>query len=484
MKKYLSRVLCLLLCLALVFALCACDSGKTSSFTLDDDDSWELDDDADVTSDDVGGDTVDSDTSSGGAKKGNKKTDEAVANADSLSLSELVAKMPASLRGTTVTVCSWNPVTDVTDADKVVAKFEKQTGIKVKWTQIDYDNYEQKLTGLINSKKSPDVIRFISPAPARMYLCQDLETATGYDFKGAIWDSRATSSYSYKGKIYAAALKDSLNQQPTAVMYRPSQIKRYKFEDPYELWKSGKWTYDKFKEICRAFKAEVGHAAWMTSAVLDYLWLNDIDLIEFDTKTQQYKHNITSQKVINGLQEIIRNRDDVCPEAAGTGSLLENGTYLFYTDNILAARTTDFHFTELKAKNDLECVPFPVQTGKTYYTHFQEFEAYGVPKGATNGPAVYYFLRYYLSKENYNENTFFCSAHTLETYNYLMSQTNYNFNVDRRITDAAGKQNGGIHTMVRTGEMTEAQVKTQLDALVPFFNKAVKQANDTLAKFK
>ena len=65
-----------------------------------------------------------------------------------------------------------------------------------------------------------------------------------------------------------------------------------------------------------------------------------------------------------------------------------------------------------------------------------------------------------------------------------MSQTNYNFNVDRRITDAAGKQNGGIHTMVRTGEMTEAQVKTQLDALVPFFNKAVKQANDTLAKFK
>ena len=69
MKKYLSRVLCLLLCLALVFALCACDSGKTSSFTLDDDDSWELDDDADVTSDDVGGDTVDSDTSSGGAKR-------------------------------------------------------------------------------------------------------------------------------------------------------------------------------------------------------------------------------------------------------------------------------------------------------------------------------------------------------------------------------------------------------------------------------
>lgn len=483
MKKYFSRALCLLLCLALVFALVACDSKNTSSFNLDDDDSWELDDDTDVSGDEVSGDAADNTASSD--KKGNKNTKkvaETVANADSLSLEQLVAKMPSSLRGTTVTVCSWNPVTDVTDADKVVAKFEKQTGIKVKWNQIAYEEYDTKLTGLINSKKAPDVIRYIAPAPSRMYLCQDLETATGYDFKGDIWDSRATSSYSYKGKIYGASLKNSLNQQPTAVFYRPSQIKRYKLEDPYNLWKSGKWTYDKFKEMCRAFKQEVGHAAWMTSAVLDYLWLNDIDLITFDGT--KYKNNLSDPKVINGLQEIIRNRDDVCPEAAGTGSLLENGTYLFYTDNILATRTTDFHFTELKAKDDLTCVPFPTQQGKTYYTNFQEFEAYGVPKGASNGPAVYYFLRYYLYRGNYNENTFFVNKQCLETYDFLMSQKNYNFNVDRRITDAAGNQNGGIHTMVRTGEMTVDQVKSKLDSVSPFFDKAVKQANDTLAKFK
>ena len=65
-----------------------------------------------------------------------------------------------------------------------------------------------------------------------------------------------------------------------------------------------------------------------------------------------------------------------------------------------------------------------------------------------------------------------------------MSQKNYNFNVDRRITAAAGDQLGDIPAMIRKGELTEAQIKTKLDALTPFFNKAAKQANDTLAKFK
>lgn len=479
MKNYLSKILCLLLCIALVFSLAACGSTNTSSFTLDDDDSWDIDNGDDTGDiDDV--DTGD-DTSSTG-KSGNKKAAAAVANADSLSLSELVSKMPASLRGTTIKVCSWNPITDVTDADKVIKKFENQTGIKVKWTQVSYEDYESKITGFINSKTSPDLIRYIAPAPSRMYLCQDMRAATGYDFSGDIWDKRAIESYSYKGKLYGVSLANTLNQQPTVVMYRPSQISRYGFEDPYALWKSGKWTYDKFKEICRAFKQEVGHAAWMTSYTIDYLWMNDIDMLTFDGTS--YKSNLSDPRLINGLQEVIRNRDDVSPEAAAAGDKLTDGTYLFYTDNILAARTTDFHFTELKAKNDLECVPFPTQPGKTYYVNFQEFEAYGIPKGASNPSAVYYFLRYYLNPDNYNENTFFCSTQVLETYKYVMSQKNYNFNVDRRITAAAGDQLGDIPAMIRKGELTEAQVKTKLDALTPFFNKAAKQANDTLAKFK
>ena len=403
-----------------------------------------------------------------------------IADPDSLSWNDLVAKMPSALKGKTFTVVSWSPVTDVTDADKVVKKFEKDTGMKVKWTKMGYETYDTNIAALINAGKSPDLIRYISPAPSRMTLCQDLKSATGFDFSGDIWDSRVMKAYSYKGKYYAANLRNTLNQQPTVVVYRPSLIKQYKLEDPYTLWKNGQWTYDKFKEMCRSFKAEVGHAAWMTSRTIDLLWLNDIDLITFDGT--KYVNNLKNPAVISGLQEVIGNRDELCPEAAAESSKFENGTYLFYTDNIIALRRTDFHFTELKAKNDVEAVPFPTQAGKTYYTNFQEFEAYGVPKGAKYGTAAYFFLRCYANADNYDESTFFNSERILETYKYLMNQNRYNYNVDRLITKAAGNELGDIPAMIRTGKMTADQVVTKLDSISPFFNNAVNQANDTLAK--
>ncbi len=495
MKDYLSKILCLLLCLALALSITACGSAKTSSFTLDDDEEWDIDEDGDTEQgEDADGDGEDGDasgssksTKSGSTKSGEsgKSKDDvtaaAVSNADAMSLDQLAASIPAELKGKTFTVFSWNPVTDVTDADKVVKKFESATGIKVKWTKGSYETYNTKIAALQNAGKAPDLIRYISPDPSRMYLCQSLEDATGYDFKGAIWDERVMSAYSYNGKHYAANLKNTFNQQPTVVMYKPSIISRYKLEDPYTLWKSGQWTYEKFKEMCRSFKSQVGRPAWMTSKQIDLLWLNDIDLITFDGT--KYINNLKSPAVISGLQEVVGNKGDLCPESAADGDKLENGTYLFYTSNILALRRTDFHFTESKADNDIECVPFPTQAGKPYYTNFQEFEAFGVPKGSKCGAAAYYFLRWYANADNYDAKTFFNSEKILETYNYLMSQKNYNYNVDRLITKAAGIEFGDIDKMVRTGEMTAAQVETKLDSVSPFFNKAVKQANDTLAKF-
>ncbi|MBR4761277.1 MAG: carbohydrate ABC transporter substrate-binding protein, partial [Clostridia bacterium] len=320
MKNYLGKVLCILLCIALVFSIAACSSDDKQKTTLDlgEDDSWDIDDGG-------AGDSGETDVDTGAEdkEKANQNAQDAVADADSLSWTQLVAKMPAKLRGTTFTMFSWNPVTDVTDADKVVKNFETQTGIKVVWNQAAYEEYDTKLTALINAKKSPDLIRYITPAPARMYLCQDLKSATGYDFKGDIWDSRVMESYSYAGKYYAANLKNTFNQQPTAVVYRPSQIARYKLEDPYTLWKQGKWTYDKFKELCRAFKDETTRCGWMTSRTLDYLWLNNLDLITFDGK--KYKNNLSDKNVILGLQEVIANRDDVSPDAASMSDRFADG---------------------------------------------------------------------------------------------------------------------------------------------------------------
>lgn len=404
-------------------------------------------------------------------------------NGDDLSWNQLLAQMPQSLRGTTLKVYSWNPIKDVTGAEKVISDFEKQTGIKVDWKVGNYDTYDSDIAARINSGDSPDIIRYNNPSPSKMYSTQDVLTATGFDFKGAIWDERVTSSYSVNGKIYGVNLKNTFNQQPTVVTYSMSTINRYKLEDPYTLWKQGKWTWNKFVEMCKDFKEETGRPAWMTSGHFEPLWFNNVNMITFDGK--KYKNNLSDPAVLKALQQSANNlADGITCEAMREHDKLENGTYLFFTTNILAARRTDFHFSTLKTNDDLYCVPVPtgMSSDGKYYTHFQEFEAYGIPKGAKNASAVYYFLRYYLNADNYDEDMFFVNNQTLETYKYCMNQKNYHYTIDGSLTGDVGTANGDLDKFIRTGG-SAAQVKNKLDEVSNIFERAAKYGNELIAKF-
>lgn len=506
----------MLLAIAMVFSMVACGNSETeSAFELGGDEEWNVDVDSNsgdnqgatpgnqgatpgnqtgttstgatsngtasnaTSSSNKGSSTTSSTTQNGGSNTSVKTP--TTKNADSLAWKDLLAQMPSTLRGTTLNVCSWNPIKDVTGAEKVISDFEKQTGIKVVWTQKSYDTYEQDILAMINSGVAPDIMRYNHPTPAKMYLTQDVKSATGYDFKGAIWDKNATSAYTVNGKIYGVNLKNTFNQQPTVVTYSMSTINRYKLEDPYVLWKEGKWTWKKFVEMCKDFKEETGRPAWMTSGHTETIWFNNVDMYKFDGK--KYTSNLSDPKVLKAIQQSANNMADglVC-EAMREHDKLENGTYLFFTTNILATRRTDFHFSTLKANDDLYAVPVPtgVSSDGKYYQHYQEFEAYGIPKGARNPGAVYYFLRYYLNADNYDEDMFFVNNQTLETYKYCMAQKNVHYTVD--LTEAIDTNVGGISDFIRTGG-TAAQVQNKIDELKPVYERAAKQANETVAKF-
>lgn len=521
MTKF-KRIVCLLLAVAMVFSLAACGNSNTESIVdLGEDEEWGIEADTPENSTDVGTDGETSDAEGTGDKNDgstsgvdsndknksdknnntdknntdkNNNTDKGnndnkkpsvqtptIDNPDKLSWKELLAQMPSSLRGTELNVYSWNPIKDVTGAEKVISDFEKQTGIDVKWTVGNYDDYDSSIAALINSGDSPDIIRYNHPSPDKMYLTQDVKTATGYDFSGDIWDSRVTSAYSVNGKIYGVNLRNTFNQQPTVVTYAMSTIDRYKLDDPYTLWKNGDWTWDKFIEMCKEFKEETNRPAWMTSGHMEPLWFNNVNMIAFNGK--KYTNNISSPDVLKALQQSANFlADGITCEAMREHDKLEDGSYLFFTTNILAARRTDFHFSTLKSNDDLYCVPVPEGFGSKYYVHWQEFEAYGIPKGAKNAGAVYYFLRYYLDAENYDEDMFFVNDQTLETYKYCMEQKNSHYTIDGALTGVVGESNGDLATFIRTGG-TAAQVKNKLDEVKGLFDRAVKHGNDIIAKY-
>ena len=465
--KNFTRVVCVLLALALCLSFAAC---KKKGATDLGDDQIEALDASDIANEGVGGETTAT------------QKEKVVKNADDMTWSQLVSNMPADLRGSIVTVYSWNPIKDVSGAEDVIANFTKQTGIKVNWIQGSYEDYDTEILAKIKAGDSPDVIRYNHPTPVRMSLCQDIKTATGSDCKGAIWDSVLTSVYSVKGKTYAVNLKNTFNQQPSAVAYTMSNINRYKLEDPYVLWKSGKWTYNKFIEICRDYYDKSGNCGWMTSAQLDLIWFSGLRMIEFDGST--YKNNVNTSAYITAVQRCCDNhKNNITPEATRETSKFENGTYLFYTTTMLSARRTDSHFTTLKKNNDLYYVPFPTGANSTFYQNYQEYEAYGVPKGAKNGIGAYYFMRYYLNKDNYDESTFFVNNQALEAYNWCRSQQNVNYQCDRALTASVGNSNATLETWLRTTHEA-AQAQTQISSKAsPIVDRAVAEGNKIIANF-
>ena len=496
MKSNTKRILCLLLAIAMVFAIVGCGK-KTSNGPDFDDEDWVIDDDTTSTASDnesgVASD-VESQVDNGDGKVDGKgagtgttdksnsnKNETGLSNADSLSWSQLVSQMPSNLKGKTVTMYSWNPAKHVTGAEKVIANFEKQTGIKVDWKQGSYDNYDTEIAALINSGSSPDIIRYFAVNIYRMDLTQDVVSATGYDFKGDIWDSQVTSAYTVKGKVYGVNLKNTFNQQPTVVYYSGDTIKRYKLEDPYDLWKAGQWTFNKFVEMCKEFKEQTNRPGWMTNDHLDLLRFSGLDFLTFDGNT--YKDNSSDPQILTTLQKICTLKDTVTCEAMREQDKIENGTYLFTTDNMLCARTTDFHYETLKGNNDLMTVPFPSGFSSTFYEPMHEYEAYGFPKGCKNGPAAYYFLRYYLNRDNYDAKTFFVNNQALETYDYVMKQKRFYKVSSGPMAVTAGNSNGGLDDYIRTQGKPD-QIQSELDKVKPQFKRAAEQANEKVAKFK
>ncbi|MBO4733179.1 MAG: extracellular solute-binding protein, partial [Clostridia bacterium] len=179
MKKNILRILCLLVAIAMCLSFAGCEKKATKSSK------------AKGGSADIGDDTVEaldaSDISNDGVAGGSDAAtakEKVSGNADDMSWSQLLSNMPKDLKGSTVTVYSWNPIKDVSGAEQVVANFQKQTGMKVNWLQGNYETYDTEILAKIKAGDSPDMIRYNYPAPARMSLCQDIKTATGSDCKG------------------------------------------------------------------------------------------------------------------------------------------------------------------------------------------------------------------------------------------------------------------------------------------------------------
>ena len=479
MKQTIKSIFAMLLVLCMVFTIVGCGEDSSTASSNDNKDFF-VDETTDIENlqNNTESDTP-SENEEGGNQGGSVNIDIPKENVvGGKSWKEVLASMPKKLRGTSITVYNWNPASEYTGAPTVIKEFTKQTGIEVKWQKVEFGTYFTKIPAVIASGKNiPDVVRARGPVPEYLVTYQPLSTSK-YDFSDAAWDKKMMELYTVGGKAYATSLQNTHIGAVNVLFYNKSLIEKYDLEDPYKLWKKGKWDWDKYIEMCRDYKNESGNPAscgegWYWS----YLSAFDIDsAVAYNAKTNKYYNNMGDKGFLQVHQTLCKLYNEEKLFAFGQADQFNQGTRLFSIGTSIHMRRQNSYFGSLKSANDLYAVPMPApKSVKKYNQGMSEAEAYAITKGAPNPEAVPYFLRYFLDGANYELSTYFCNKQNLEVYNWCMNQENRNF-VFVYPEVIKGLDENGI--MGQTSD----QVKSFIDKNMGTIDKVVKEYNNTIKK--
>lgn len=489
------RILSMLLSIVMIFSLAACSKAENvssetdvieSTITSDIESEPTSDVNSDVSSNSTPASSNNTPASSNNTPVSSEQTTsskvEDTGKTTSKTWKEVLSSMPKKLSGTTLKIVSWNEVEQVKGAPQVIAKFEKMTGIDVKWQVINYGEYTTQIAAMIAAKKSPDIVRLHALDVGDMSVLQPI-SASGFNFNDTAWHKETSDYYTLNGQVYAVNLKDTLFHQPTVVLYNKDLIAQYDLEDPYELWKKNQWTFDKFIEICRDFRDEAGEGftPWSTQGLFDYANFMGTGFTKYDGT--KFVNNLSDKKLLTAWQQTLKwVEEGVTSQNFWDHDGFNSGKVLFHTTGMIAARTTQSYFTKHKANGTLGVAPVPPISGQKYTVVAYEMEAYGIAKGAKNPGVVPYFLRYYLDSSNYDANNFYADKRALDVYNWLVEQKNIYSNYDSYVIT---KDAGYEKDMVSALKVSKPeQVSTVLKSYNAVVNRACQQTNDKLKTFK
>lgn len=468
----IKSILATLLALTMLLSFAGCGSKDATSEPANNDDFFGIDESNIAGAEDTNSNAADKENS--GSVANTNKT-------GGKSWSEILGSMPKSLRGTTVKIWNWNAMSEYQGAATAIEKFEKQTGITVKWQTVNFDQYQAQLTSAVASGDVPDLARTRTCNPVILQNYQPL-SVSGYDFTDAAWDQTTLEDYSYNGKAYAATIKNTHLATVNIMMYNSALIDQYDLDDPYQLWKDNKWTWDNFIDICRKYK-KASNAELAAASFSMEPWFNIHGLLgPIERQGEKYVNISCTEKFVKVAQKLAQLSVGEKLIGAKASEQFDKGEMLFYCDGAIFARTKNAYFASLKEAGTLKAVPFPTIEGQSkYYVGSGEYEAYGIVKGAKNAQAAPYFLRYFLDAENYNMSVYFSNAQTLEVYNWCMQQP------ERVASVSFSPLNGEEYDQdwtLKFNKTTSDQLKTFLESNSNIIDTRVKNMNKAIEALK
>lgn len=464
------RMLCLMVSAMLLFSFTACkkggitESGASSEVVTESDFTEPSDsgEESAPSNDPSPASSAQSSPSSGPAIGSGPKT--------SLTIDQVVAKMPSSLKGTTLTFLFWEDITNLAYKD-AVAKFEAKTGIKFKTEIVTKSEYDAQLAARISAGNSPDMFKVLYNNPSNCVNLQPI-TATGYDFNDTAWDDEIIRDFTFNGRVYAVNVKNSPNCNASIIIYNKKALKRAGLadQDPYTLWKNNpdSWTWSKLWSMCEAFvKANNNADGYFGISVWDkYAASLGGGFMRYDPSQGKVVNLVNSSATIKGYETVIDAISKNWATSVSDSTAFTTGKVLFACaySSILEKNNG---FEMLAKQGNLGAAPMPTDSSQQPLI---EYSSYGVPVGAKNAAAVPYFLRIVMSPEGNDLNQFYIDSQAREVAEFTAAKNNkffvegWNYEINQKLL--AG---------------TASQVKSILDSYVGTVQENVDAANALIA---
>ena len=212
--------------------------------------------------------------------------------------------------------------------------------IRVEMFMPPAGGYRQKLLGMLASGKAPDVVRvdhfdFASMA-AKGYF-KDLTSIANNDptFHAGDFHPSAMRENFYHGRLYAMnMLFGGMICCYNATLFRAAGL-----EDPYQLWKEGKWTWAAFEDAAARLTSRnaAGHAnsfgfSFGNATPSSYYWAFWLWRERADYLSRDHLHcRLDTPQALRAFSEMrgLIYKQGVCPSpdvSSSNGYLFESGT--------------------------------------------------------------------------------------------------------------------------------------------------------------
>ncbi|MDE6707134.1 MAG: ABC transporter substrate-binding protein [Oscillospiraceae bacterium] len=283
--------------------------------------------------------------------------------------------------------------------------FEDQYGGKVNWIWCNADSKYEVLTSRLLSDEPVDMVsydEFSMPQGVMKDLFQPLDNYL--DLNDSIWDSMRDdmNAFAYQGQHYVVPYAVS---EPLLMIYSRKLCQENNLDDPYELYQSGNWTWESFKNMMQSFVSNgsdrYGVCGFLGKGILQSTGKK---IVDFDGN--QFTNNLNDDSITtaeNFLQEI------------GSANLYDATWYSNFPtkNNILFYAMQDWALDKSNAVNpdgDFMAVPFPKAPDSDNYYLSGNYEAKMLVKNSTKGDAVATYI--------------YCErlAQTEETYQQIAKQ--------------------------------------------------------------